>query len=57
MASLHTPGGVFPGGEAASQYRGQCANKQRTMALTEAFPAITFVNSRHIEVVSSPDEI
>lgn len=48
---------ALPGGEAASQYRGQCANTQRTMAVTEAFPAITFVNSRRIGVVPSPDEI
>ena len=43
---------ALPGGETTNKYRGQ-----RTMDVTEAFPAITFVNSRCIGVVSSPDEI
>lgn len=48
---------ALPGGEAASQYRGQCANTQRTTAVTEVFLAITFVDSRRVGVVTSPDEI
>ena len=48
---------ALPGGEVASRYRGQRANTQRTTAVTEVFPAITFVNSRRVGVVPSPDEI
>jgi|GEM_PF-1618977 len=54
--SAHS-GGAFPGGEAISKYRGQRANTRRTTVATEVFPAITFVNSYRVGIVSSPGEI
>lgn len=57
MVSPRTPRVRSPAEKRPANTVGQCANTQRTTAVTEAFPAITFVNSRRVGVVPSPDEI